>query len=54
MFFAWQARHEYSQISLIRLIISYNLLMYLLKFFALKTSKIVHYVSNVAVLLDRD
>jgi hypothetical protein len=28
--------------------------MYLLKFFALKTSKIVHYVSNMAVFLDRD
>ena len=43
------ARHEYSQISLIRLIISYNLLMYLLKSFALKTYKTVYYVSNMAV-----
>ena len=45
MFVARQARHEYSQVSLIRLIISYNLLMCLLNFLRLKTSKIVHYVS---------
>jgi hypothetical protein len=32
VFFAWQARHEYSQFSLIRLIISYNLLMFYLNF----------------------
>ena len=35
-----QARHEYSQFSLIRLIISYNLLMYLLKFSRLKRTKL--------------
>jgi predicted membrane protein len=49
VFFAWQARHEYSLFLLIRLIISYNLLMYLLKFFTLKTYKTVYHVSNMAV-----